>query len=356
MIKILINILIETWKIIEMSAIYILFGYIVAAILNIFIKPSNIEKYFGKKNIKSIIYISLFGIPLPLCSCGVLPAAISLKKEGASNGAVVAFLISTPESGVDSILFTYSVMDIIMTIARPVSAFITSITAGILTMIFGNEEKLVAEKKCASCKSKIEECENERKMSFIERLKEGFKFAFVDLFTDISGWLLFGLFLAGFISYLIPADFISGLLGKGFLSNILMLIIGIPIYICATASTPIAAALLAKGASPGAVLVFLLAGPATNIASITVLIRFLGRKIVGIYILSICVMTLICGSMLDMIYKAFNIKPVAFACHMTECIPEWLNQISGIILITMIFISLIFQFIKKNKFIKKIKN
>lgn len=356
---IILSVLIQTWNIIEMSAFYIIFGFFIAGLLYIYIKPEKIKKYFGSKKISSVIYISLIGIPIPLCSCGVVPTAISFKRQGASTGATLSFLISTPESGVDSIAITYALMDPVMTFARPVCAFITATIAGILQNFLDTSEHKPADGKEDTCKVCEANCcssmENvsfdkcSENHSFFEKIKAGLKYSFLDLMGDVSCWLIFGLTLAGLISVLIPAELIEGYLGSGFFSMLIMLVIGIPVYICASASTPIAAALVAKGASPGAALVFLLAGPATNIASIVVLTKFLGKRAVIIYLLTICICSLFLGWILNYFYLFFKIPPRALTGSVKEIFPEWFNVLFGLLFLAIVLYNWILILAKKHK-------
>jgi hypothetical protein len=280
----------EIWQTYSEAALYILFGLLVAGIIQAFINKETIAKHLGQKRAKSVILAALFGIPLPLCSCGVIPTAVSLRKNGASKGAVLSFLISTPETGVDSIAISYALLDPIMTVFRPVAAFITAVIAGILENIFGKEDKGAIPQKtniCLSCGCAGDEHHKEH--GIISRLKYGMRYAFSELLGDIAIWLAFGIIVAGAISYFVPASLVEGYLGNNWQAMLIMLLIGIPLYICATASTPIAAALIAKGMSPGVALVFLLAGPATNIARIFAVGKFLGKRSLIIYLLSISI-------------------------------------------------------------------
>lgn len=345
---IFLSVLLEVWNIIQISAFYILLGFFIAGLIYIYIKPEKIMKYFGGRKTSSVIYIALFGIPLPLCSCGVLPTAISFRRQGATRGATLSFLISTPETGIDSIALTYALMDPIITIARPLSAFLTATTAGIIQNFFDETETKTIEDVKDCCK--VDRCcdgtncapeSHARHHGFREKIKAGIKFSFIDLFGDVSGWLAFGLIVAGIISYLVPRELIESYLGGGISSMLIMLIMGIPLYICAVASTPIAAALIAKGASPGAALVFLLAGPATNIASLIVLTRFLGRKAVFIYLFTICICSLLLGWALNVFYKFFKITPHALtqvSTHMHSHFCEWFNVFFAMVfLVLMIY-------------------
>lgn len=279
----------------EMSP-YLLLGFVIAGILNELFKSTKLKKYIGGKDVKSIINASLLGVPLPLCSCGVIPTGVSFHKSGASKGASVSFLISTPQTGVDSILVTWSLIGLPFAILRPVIALVTGVFGGILTNSMTKKED--GEKK----EEKTEVQKDNR--TFSERAKAAFKYAFIDFLDDISTWLFIGLFLAALITTLIPEDFFTTYLGNNFLSMLVVLVASVPLYICATSSVPIAAALMMKGLNPGAALVFLMAGPATNAATITVIGRSLGWKALTGYLVSIIGGALFFGAMIDLFLPA----------------------------------------------------
>jgi uncharacterized membrane protein YraQ (UPF0718 family) len=260
----------------------------------------------------------------------VLPAAVSLQKQGASNGATTAFLISTPESGVDSISITYALLDPIMTVARPVVAFVTATAAGIAENLFslkGEGPRITPDISCpidGCCDgSNCSPEEHRRHHAFGEKLKAGCKFALTDLWGDLAGWFFIGLILAGLITVLIPDDIFNKYLGAGLPAMLLMLAIGIPLYICATASTPIAAALILKGVSPGAALVFLLVGPATNVASLTVLTGILGKRATAIYLSTIAVSAVLFGLLIDQVYASLGLSARALVGQASEIVPSW---------------------------------
>jgi uncharacterized membrane protein YraQ (UPF0718 family) len=272
----------------------------------------------------------------------VLPAAVSLRKQGATSGATTAFLISTPESGVDSIFITYALLDPIMTIARPVVAFITAAVAGITENFFGSgnqKTKIVPDLSCpvdGCCDGQNcspEEHRNHHTMR--EKLSASMRFAVVDLWGDLAGWFLVGIILAGLITVIIPADIFGNYLGGGVPAMLLMLAIGIPLYICATASTPIAAALILKGVSPGAALVFLLAGPATNMASLTVLTGILGKRATAIYLAAIAVCAVLFGLVVDQIYAWLGISAQAVVGQASEIVPAWAGWVAALVILAM---------------------
>jgi hypothetical protein len=272
----------------------------------------------------------------------VLPAAVSLRKQGATKGATTAFLISTPESGVDSVAVTYAMMDPVMTVARPVAAFFTAFVAGVTENLFGYRKDAapaVPDLTCpvdgccdgVNCDPRV----HRNHHSFYEKLRAGIRFAATDLWGDIAPWFFFGLLLAGLITVLIPDDFFSRHLGSGLPAMLLMLAVGIPLYICATASTPIAAALILKGVSPGVALVFLLAGPATNMAAMTVLVGALGKRAVVIYLSAIAVCSVLMGWAVDQAYAAMGISARAAAGQAAEIVPGWLQWGAALLIVAI---------------------
>jgi uncharacterized membrane protein YraQ (UPF0718 family) len=277
---------------------------------------------------------------------------VSLRKQGANNGATTAFLISTPESGVDSIAITYALLDPVMTVARPLVAFVTATFAGIAENLFGSsheEKQVVPDLSCPvdNCCDGIN-CDPEthrRHHTFGEKIKAGIGYAFGDLWDDIAKWFLIGVLLAGIITVLIPDDIFSRYLGSGLSAMLLMLAIGIPLYICATASTPIAAALILKGVSPGAALVFLLVGPATNVAALTVLIGVLGKRATAIYLGTIAVSAVFFGLMLDHVYALMGVSAQAMVGQASEVVPLW-AQWAGALLVLFLSVRPLFRKIK----------
>lgn len=336
------SILQASWDILNQASLYILFGLLVGGLLKVFLSPSYVAAHLGSGRYLSVFKAALLGIPIPLCSCGVLPAAASLKKQGANNGATTAFLISTPESGVDSISITWALLDPLMTIARPVSAFVSAFSAGLAENFFNPPDRHTRIEADLSCP--IDNCcdgrdcppeQHSRHHSFFDKCKTGVSYAGGELWSELVGWFFAGILLAGVITVLVPDDMISHYLGGGISSMLLMLLFGIPLYICATASTPIAAALIMKGVSPGTALVFLLVGPATNITSLSVLVGLLGKRASGLYLLSIALISVLCGLLLDGIYLSLGISAVAIAGQAAEVIPGTLILTATLLLITL---------------------
>lgn len=330
----------ESWHLFLDASVYIIFGLLISGLLRVFLSPQSVAKHLGHGRFVSVFKAAILGIPIPLCSCGVLPAAISLKKQGANNGATAAFLISTPESGVDSMAITYALLDPIMTVIRPVAAFIMGVVAGISENLFAPKKDNRSIPPDVSCP--IDGCCDGKDCSpeahrqhhgFWEKIGHGFKYAFTDVWGDLAAWFFIGLLLAGIISAAVPDEVLGLYLGGGISAMLLMLVVGIPLYICATASTPIAAALILKGVSPGAALVFLLAGPATNLASLTVLANVLGKRATAIYLGVIALFSLLFGLAVDWIYQAAGISLQAVVAQADAEMPIWIAGTGAAVLI-----------------------
>lgn len=335
----LISILKESWHMLMQSAPYMVFGLTVAGLLRGFIDPQTVVKHLGIGRFSSVIKAALIGVPMPLCSCGVLPTAASLKKQGATNGAVSAFLIATPESGVDSIAVSYALLDPILTVARPLAAFINALVAGFSENLFWyntEQEHKEALRNDSTCCNGVD-CpphEHKCKKCVFTKLKSGLAFSYGTLWNDLAGAFCVGVLVSGLISALVPSDILSMYLGGGLSSMLIVVLVAIPMYVCASASTPIAASLILKGVSPGTALVFLLAGPATNAASITVLFRILGKRATAIYLTSIAVMSIISGLLLDAYYSWSKTSAAATIGHAGAHIPQWVSLAAiGILII-----------------------
>jgi uncharacterized membrane protein YraQ (UPF0718 family) len=315
-------------------SLYLLFGFLFAGILHVFIKKETIGKHLGKNNFFSVIKSALFGIPLPLCSCAVIPAALSLRKEGASRGAVLSFLISTPTTGVDSILVAYALLGGIFALYRVGAAFAAAIFVGIMANLLIKDKNIFQVKNKEGCKLCC--AHEEHSHSIKDKIKEVFNYAFGVLLKDTGKWILLGIIVGGIISYFLPENFIQTYLGKGWLSMIVMVGVGIPMYICASGSIPIAAALMLRGLSPGAAFAFLLAGPATNAVTVTVISKHIGKKAVIIYLGVIILSSIGLGMLLNKIWIIFNIGTViAVAPHQMSSLGIS-KIIAGVILIICI--------------------
>ena len=350
--ELLLSIFKESWHLLQASSVYILFGILIAGLMKVFISPEKVATHLGSGKVQSVFKAAALGIPLPLCSCGVLPAAASLKRQGANNGATMSFLISTPESSIDSIVLTYALIDPIITVARPLVGFVTAFVAGITENVRNGEDEKTSPTPDLSCT--IDGCcdgidcppeAHANHHSFPERLGSGLGYAFGTLWADIAVWFLVGILLAGVISALVPQELMTRYLGGGLPAMLIMLAAGIPLYICATASTPIAAALIIQGVSPGAALVFLLTGPATNITSLTVLLRILGKRATVLYLAAIAVFAVAAGLLLDQIYGAFNLSAQAMAGHGAHFMPPW-AKLAGAWVVLSLSVKPVYQSIR----------
>ena len=331
------------WTLTNDMAIYILIGVLVAGVLKQIIPQDFVSKHLGSDTFSSVIKSSLFGIPLPLCSCSVIPFATSLKKEGASSGSVLSFLISTPITGADSIMATYGFFGWIFTIYRVVTSLIIAIVAGVLQNLFGKTPRENGEQKeeCHGCCG--ESCESKTKIGF--SVKKVFAYAIFDIFKDFAKPLFFGLVLGALITTFIPSN-ISELLNENlFLTYLLILIFSMPLYICATASLPIAASLIASGLSGGAAFILLSAGPATNSVTMGVVLKTLGKKALLIYLSVIGFFSLIFAYLFDMFFP--NLLRGKITQHLEEF--GLLEQISALIMLTMMVYFLILPIFKKEK-------
>jgi len=296
------------WGILAESGPWLLGGFLIAGLLNTLIPKEKVFRHFGGDNFVSVFKAALFGAPLPLCSCSVIPTAAGLRDAGASKGATTSFLIATPETGVDSIGITWALMDPLMTLLRPLSAVLTAIFAGMMVNRFAPSAPDDVEKsgggptKKSCCAS-----EDPAKLGLGERLLGAVRYAFGKLMSDLTPWFLLGFLISGLITVLLPDDFFGETLPDGWLSMLAMLAVSMPMYICATASTPVAAAMIAKGLDPGAAVVLLLAGPATNITTILVVRQFLGNTVVRIYLFSLVLCSLLIGWGVNFLYDALDL-------------------------------------------------
>ncbi len=342
---IIIGIFRESWEILVESAPYVFFGFFAAGLLKAYLPEHLVAKHLGEDNAASVLKASLFGIPLPLCSCGVIPAAIALRKQGASKGATAAFLVSVPETGVDSAAITWALLDPMMTILRPIMAFLTATLTGLLVNIIPESLQPAVEggsneTSCCSQTKTAEVFPSQLKKPHFQRVYHGLAYAFGDLLGDIGKWLLIGIGAAGLIAYLVPGDLFIRSMDNEFLSLVIMLGVGIPLYICASASTPVAAALVLKGLSPGAALVFLLAGPATNAATMTIVARYFGKYALLVYLFSISLCSLFFGWLTNRIYTWLDLditEWVSDSGHVTDSV---FMQGLAVVLLFLIFRSI----------------
>ena len=318
-----------TYLFIEISP-YLILGFLVSGFLFIFTSKEMVANNLGKPGFVSVSKASLFGVPMPLCSCGVIPVATSMHKRGASKGATLSFLISTPQTGIDSILLTLNQMGLQFAIIRPIVALLTGIIGGLLG------EKLTQNE----ANEVIKQNQTDTKKTYVD----GIKYAFITLPADIIKPLLKGIIISGLIAILIPNDFFASYNFTGLSAMVLVAVASVPIYVCATASVPVAMSLMAKGLEPGAAFVFLMAGPATNAATISVILNSLGKKIVISYVSVIFVSSILFGSLIN-IFLDPNTIPMNMDHHHHNHNSLW-NIFSDLSVYTMLIIIFYYLFSK----------
>ncbi|MCL2914670.1 SO_0444 family Cu/Zn efflux transporter [Shewanella corallii] len=405
------------------SAPWLLLGLVLAGLLKVFVPMSWMNKQLGGHGLKTTVKAALFGAPLPLCSCGVIPAAVGLRRSGASKAATTSFMVSTPETGIDSVSVSYVLLGPFMAIVRPIAAVVSAVVAGLLVGRDDDDGKPISESSSAkvstesdsccstktkdtekvessccspktepapvvmkpvssccgstpsvmtapadtdtkpaqsccstkaepevlassccstdknhsaegtdSCCSSTEDTAAQLKGTSISfRIFKGLHYAATDLVRDTAIWLLIGLFFAALVQTYVPGDFLAKW-GDGILAMLVMVVISVPMYICATASTPIAAGLLLAGVSPGAVLVFMMAGPATNIATLGVVSKELGKRALYGYLGGVLGVALLSGVLVNYLVETFGFEVMPQIGEHHELLPEWIVAASGLLL------------------------
>ena len=321
---------------------YLLLGFLIAGVLHVFVPKRFYVRYLSRDNKLSVLWAALLGVPLPLCSCGVIPTAVGLKNEGASKGAVASFLIATPQTGIDSILATFSLMGLGFAVVRPVAALVTGVCGGLLVNRF------------TSVDAAMTPSENNCTVEHGNRLWRVFKYAYFDMIQDIGLRLAIGLVVAALINVAVPDEFFLSFGKQPLLQMLVILIVAVPMYICSTGSIPVAAALMMKGLSPGAALVMLMAGPAVNIASILVVRKSMGSRFTWIYLL-----TIVCFSVLfGLLINALDINAIGVSegcgmhsacCPSEAASPSVFQMICSSLLVLFIIIALTMKFLSKFK-------
>src|SRR5262245_49440227 len=347
-IEFLVRVAVETWSIMEEASVFLLFGFLLGGVLAVLIPQRLILRLLGSGRISSVLWASAIGVPLPLCSCGVLPAALRLSKQGATKGATVSFLISTPETDIDAIALTYGLMGPRFAVFRAIAGIVTAIAGGIATNFFGEPRRRLSdvEEPAAGSMPSATAATPEDPVSLADashaaplgaRIRRVFQYAFGEILDEIAHWLVVGIVVAALVTVLVPPSFVENYLGGGLVTMLIMLVIAIPIYTCASASTPVAAALILKGLDPGAALVFLLAGPATNIGAVIVLLKFLGTRVVAIYLASIAVVSIMAGYALNWLFVRYQFNSVADIGAASGLVPDPL-KIAGAVVLTALLV------------------
>lgn len=321
------NFLRETaWLWCEMAP-YILLGMVIAGVLHVFMDKNFVRRHLGDGGIKSILKATVLGIPLPVCSCGVIPLADSLRRDGAHRSSVLAFLVSTPTTGVDSILATYALLGPLYAVFRPIAALTAGITLGLSDYFFAGKSKGLQDegRPCAHCGK---EHHHDR-----TRLNEFLHHSFVDIPADLGKWLVIGVVAGGAITVILPADIFTRYLAFP-LDFLAAIGLGVPLYVCATGSIPIAAALIAKGMSPGAAMAFLIAGPATNTLTMVFVRAKLGNRSFYLYLVNMIIIAFLSGIIFNIFWPVWGGK-IFHQCG-GEILPFWLNIACGLILLALV--------------------
>ncbi len=354
----------------EMSP-YLLLGFLISGILHIYVPRALYAKFLHRKGFASVLGASILGIPLPLCSCGVIPTAVSLKKEGASDGATVAFLVGTPQTGVDSILATGSLLGLPFAIIRPIAALVVSIFSGVAVDRFGGTKKAIDYSKLTFSPNGASKehshscscgCGHDHSAEPKRSIKAVLKYGFVDMMQDFGKWLVVGLLIAAAITAFVPDSAFTMFKEHYMLNILLILVISAPMYICATGSIPVALSLIMKGVSPGAAFVLLMAGPATNIASLIILKREIGMRKVLIYLGAIIIGAIACALIIDFVLPQEWFSSLH---HLGECPhghdhhhhdheecthgPIWWQTTTSVIFIVLFLNAMIRKYIRRNK-------
>ncbi|MBM2813681.1 MAG: Permease [Ignavibacteria bacterium] len=337
----------ETLRLFFEMAPYLILGLFFTGLLHVFFNKDMVVRHVGNNNIASVIKAALFGVPLPLCSCGVVPTAIYLARNGASKGAVVSFLISTPQTGIDSMIATYGMLGWLFAIFRPIASFVMGIFGGLVVRFTENKQPVIETAKFNSTSDL-----SDIPKGFLPKAKEMFQYSFIEFLDDISVQFIFGLVISGLISYFVPNEFFGNLgVTNGIPGMLIMIIVGIPMYVCATASIPIALTLMAKGFSPGVAFVFLAAGPATNAASLMIITKTLGKRIAILFVATISISAMAFGLLLDFIAAGTGTGMESIMQHVhhhhTEGSTDYISLITGILLFIFLILSLQRKYLPK---------
>lgn len=351
----MLNILDNIWAVYLDTAFWLLLGLLAAGIVKAYIPEHAMQRWLGGRGLSAVGRAALFGAPLPLCSCGVLPAALSIRRNGASKEATISFLISTPETSIDSVAVTYALMGPLLAVYRPIAALVSAVVTGLMTALVEDEkvvpvapapattttgccgEQPAAASRCCSSAAPVEAdscCASTPVATTAPRWLRALRFAGAELIDDISRWMLVGILVAGIMLSFIPPGWLAQW-GQGLPAMLVMLLVGVPLYICAVASTPIAAGLILAGVSPGTVLVFLLVGPATNIASLVLVRRELGNKVTVIYLLGISVVSVLMGLLLDWIIMRYQLAVSVTIGDVHGIVPSIISWICAVLLLLL---------------------
>ena len=322
---------------------YLLLGFLIAGLLYAFVPSGFYRNHLSRPGAWSVIKAALIGVPLPLCSCGVLPTAVSLRRNGASRGASTSFLIATPQTGIDSIAATYSLLGLAFAIIRPVVALLTAFVGGMLV----NRE----EKNCTiDPEMEVDTIDAPASDSLTGKIRDALRYGYVEMIQNIGKWLIIGLVIAAAITVFIPDGFFTFFADYPFLSMIAVVIVAVPMYVCSTGSIPIALSLMLKGLSPGAAFVLLMAGPAANFASIIIVSKSLGKRTAAIYLGTIIIGAIAIGMCIDYLMpRDWFVMPMMAGhthCHLNV---GWFTGICALVLVLLLVNALIRRYSTNKK-------
>ncbi len=318
------------------AAPWLLLGLTIAGLIKALLDEARLTRWVGGRGLGSVARAAVIGAPLPLCSCGAIPTALALHRAGAPRGPTTAFLIGTPGIGIDSMAITYALLGPFMALARGLGAVFTAIATGLLVERTRDSSAppAPAASRCGGCGSGCGGKPEAAPASLPRRLAAGLRYAFSDILDDISRWLLIGLLVAGALIALVPPATLSAL-GSGPLAMLVMTLIGIPLYLCATAATPIAAGLLLAGVSPGTVLVFLIAAPVTSLATLGVFRREMGNRALVAYLAGILASAVVLGLGVDLLADWWGLDIPHQVAQVQEMLPTWLEALALIVLVAL---------------------
>ncbi|MBF0380773.1 MAG: SO_0444 family Cu/Zn efflux transporter [Magnetococcales bacterium] len=337
------------------TAPWLLLGLIATGVVKAWIPESAVSRWIGGRGILPIIRGALIGAPLPLCSCGVIPMAVGLRRNGASKPATVSFLVATPETGVDSIALSWVMLGPFITIVRPITAVISAVMSGVMVMFATNNEetttqpeKATASKSscsssgsCCGSKAKKTAAAKPQETSSWDKLINGLKYALRNVWDDLAVWLVGGLVITALVMTFIPVGELNNVMESGWLAMFVMVLASVPVYVCATASTPVAAAMLYAGLTPGMALAFMIAGPATNLVTLGIVKKEMGLRTLIAYLVGIVSSAMFLGFMTDVVMQSFGLytEPEILKTQ-DEWLPAWLAWGSVIFLIGLSLMSI----------------
>lgn len=320
------------------TAPWLLLGLILAGVLKAVMQEDSVKRWIGGDGVWPIVKAAVVGAPLPLCSCGVVPVAMGMRRGGASKGSTISFMLSTPENGVDSVSLTYVLLGPVMAVVRPVAGISLGILAGLMTGWKKTDEvqESVAEAKCCSNKGCEDTAKAEQPLEqrMQQRLQAGLIYSMTRMVDDFKTWLIIGIIAAGVVVTFVPTELLTQW-GSGPLAMLVMIIAGVPMYICASASTPLAVSFAAVGLSPGTVLVFLLAGPATNIGTLGIINKEFGRRALSAYLTAIVLGSIGLGLLTDLIYTEFGFTLANQTAEHVHQHLGWYHYVSGGLLLIL---------------------